>query len=134
MGGFLGMLAGMFLINPLTRASAIRAKIIVPVLICTIFTGAYAVNFAWFDIGIAILFGLVGYVMKELKYSRAALLIGFVLGFALEKNLYLAVQLSGPYFIFDPVPLTLAVFTFAFLCYSIWKLIRENKREKNNAK
>jgi TctA family transporter len=133
MGGLLGMLAGMFLINPLTRASAIRAKIIVPVLICTIFTGAYAVNFAWFDIGIAVLFGLIGYMMKELQYSRAAMLIGFVLGFAIEKNLYLAVQLDGPYFIFDPVPLGLAIFTLAFLCYSIWKLVQEKKKESTYA-
>ena len=68
---------------------------------------------SWFDIGIAAVFGILGYLMKELKYSRAAMLIGFVLGFAIEKNLYLAVQLSGPYFILDPIPLTLAIFTLA---------------------
>ena len=128
-GGLIGAVGGMFLINPLTRASAVRAKIIVPVLICTIVTGAYAVNHSWFDIGVAIAFGIIGYVMKELGYSRAALLIGFVLGFAIEKNLYLALQLSGPYFIFNPVPLTLAIFTVAFLVYSIWNLLREKKRE-----
>jgi len=127
-GNFIGTVAGMFMINPLTRASTIRSSILVPVLITTIFTGAYAVNFSWFDIGIAVVFGILGYLMKEQGYSRAALLIGFVLGFALEKNLYLAVQLSGPYFIFDTVPLTLAIITIVFLGYSIWNIIRENKK------
>ena len=84
----------MFLVNPLTRASGLRSSLLVPVLICIIFTGAYAVNHSWFDIGIAAIFGILGYLMKELKYSRAAMLIGFVLGFAIEKNLYLAVQLQ----------------------------------------
>jgi putative tricarboxylic transport membrane protein len=123
----IGTLIGMFLVNPLTRASGLRASLLVPVLICIIFTGAYAVNNSWFDIGIAAVFGILGYVLKELKYSRAAMLIGFVLGFAIEKNLYLAVQLDGPYFIFDPIPLTLAIITVAFLGYNIWTIIRDKR-------
>lgn len=100
------------------------------VLVTVIFTGAYAVNHSWFDIGIAVVFGIVGYLMKELHYSRAALLIGFVLGFAVEKNLYLAVQLSGPYFLFEPIPLTLAFITFVFLAYNIWSLVQSNNQQK----
>jgi TctA family transporter len=129
----IGTLLGMFLVNPLTRASGLRASLLVPVLICIIFTGAYAVNNSWFDIGIAAVFGILGYLMKELKYSRAAMLIGFVLGFAIEKNLYLAVQLSGPYFILDPIPLALAIFTLAFLGYNIWNIVREKRSAKNHA-
>jgi TctA family transporter len=105
----------------------------VPVLITTIVTGAYAVNFSWFDIGIAIFFGIIGFLMKELGYSRAAILIGFVLGFAIEKNLYLALKLDGPYFIFKPLPFFLAMVTVLFLGYSAWKLVRENKKESSHA-
>jgi putative tricarboxylic transport membrane protein len=61
------------------------------------------------------------------------LLIGFVLGLAIEKNLYLAVQLDGPYFIFDPIPLSLAIFTLSFLMYNIWSLIREKKKDQEQA-
>ena len=128
----IGTLIGMFLVNPLTRASGLRASLLVPVLICIIFTGAYAVNNSWFDIGIAAIFGILGYILKELKYSRAAMLIGFVLGFAIEKNLYLAIQLEGPYFIFDPIPFSLAIITLAFLGYNIWTIVRDNKSAKNH--
>jgi len=127
------MLGGMFLVNPLSRATGLRGSLLVPVLIAIVFTGAFAVQRSWFDIGIALFFGVFGYWMKELDYSRAALLIGFVLGFAVEKNLYLAVQLSGPYFVFDPIPLTLASITIAFLAYNIWGIIRDRRREKSNA-
>jgi len=127
-GNLIGTVAGMFMVNPLTRATALRASILAPVLITIIFTGAYAVNHSWFDIGVAAVFGIIGYLMKEMKYSRAAFLIGFVLGFAIEKNLYLAVQLSGPYFIFDPIPLGLAVITVSFLGYNIWTIIRNKKQ------
>jgi TctA family transporter len=131
-GNFIGTIAGMFMINPLTRLSGIRGSVLVPVLITIIFTGAYAVNFAWFDIGITVIFGILGYLMKELSYSRAALLIGFVLGFSIEKNLYLALQLSGPYFIFEPLPLALATVTAAFLGYNIWAYIRNGQKVKIN--
>jgi len=128
----IGTLIGMFLVNPLTRASGLRSSLLVPVLICIIFTGAYAVNNSWFDIGIAAVFGILGYLLKELKYSRAAMLIGFVLGFAIEKNLYLAIQLDGPYFIFDPIPLTLAIITLSFLGYNIWTIVRDKSGAKNH--
>jgi len=77
-------------------------------------------------------FGILGYLLKELKYSRAAMLIGFVLGFAIEKNLYLAIQLDGPYFIFDPIPLSLAIITLAFLGYNIWSIFRDKRSTKNH--
>jgi TctA family transporter len=127
-GNFIGMVGGMFLVNPLSRATGLRGSLLVPVLIAIVFTGAFAVQRSWFDIGIALLFGVFGYWMKELGYSRAALLIGFVLGFAVEKNLYLAIQLSGPYFIFDPIPLMLAGVTVVFLGYNIRSIIRDRRR------
>lgn len=131
-GNFLGMLGGMFLVNPLSRATGVRAGVLVPVLIAIIFTGAYAVQSSWFDIGITLVFGVLGYLMKELNYSRAAMLIGFVLGFAVEKNLYLAIQLSGPYFIFDPIPLTLALITLAFLVWNIWTIAVQRREKRRN--
>jgi hypothetical protein len=129
-GNLIGTLGGMFLVNPLTRASAVRSTILVPVLITTIVTGAYTVNFSWFDIGVAVVFGIVGYLMRELGYSRAAMLIGFVLGFSIEKNLYLAVELAGPYFILRPIPLGLMMLTLGFLSYSIMSRITERKQQR----
>ena len=126
-GNFIGMVGGMFLVNPLSRATGLRGSLLVPILIAIVFTGAFAVQRSWFDMGIALLFGVLGYWMKELDYSRAALLIGFVLGFAVEKNLYLAIQLSGPYFIFDPIPMTLAAITIVFLAYNIWSIMRDRR-------
>lgn len=131
LGNLIGMIGGIFLVNPLSRATGLRSGVLVPVLIVIIFTGAYAVNLAWFDILITLVFGVVGYLMKEIGYSRAALLIGFVLGFAVEKNLYLAIQLSGPYFILEPIPLTLALITVVFLAYNIWDAWRGHKKENS---
>lgn len=119
-GNFIGTVVGMFLVNPLTRATYLRPSILVPVLIVIIFTGAYAVHNSVFDIWVALAFGVLGYFMKEFNFSRAAMLIGFVLGHAIEKNLYIALKLSGPFFFLDTIPLILSLITLGFLVYSIW--------------
>ncbi|WP_082837036.1 tripartite tricarboxylate transporter permease [Labrenzia sp. OB1] len=129
-GNFLGTIVGMFLVNPLSRSTSVRASFMVPVLLSIIVTGAYAAERSVFDIGIALFFGVVGYVMKVLNYSRAALLIGFVLGFAVEKNLYLALLLDGPYFILQPVPLILSLITVAFLTINIIGILRDGRRRR----
>ena len=67
--------------------------------------------------------------MKILNYSRAALLIGFVLGFAVEKNLYLALLIDGPLFFMEPIPLTLTLITVAFLALNVFGFMRERKKE-----
>ncbi|MEX1216441.1 tripartite tricarboxylate transporter permease, partial [Saccharospirillum sp.] len=128
-GNLIGTIFGMFLVNPLTRATFLRSSILVPVLICIVFTGAYVVHNAWFEMLIALVFGILGYVMKELSYSRAAMLIGLVLGYAIEKNLYLALQLNGPRFYLEPIPLTLVVITVVFLGWNIWTFVRDRKKE-----
>ena len=124
---FIGSALGMFVVNPLSRATSIRAELMVPVLMAVIVTGAYATNRSLFDIGVTIGFGVIGYLMKVLNYSRAALLIGFVLGFAVEKNLYLALLLHGPLFFLSPVPAALGLATLAFLAFNIRAIARDRK-------
>ncbi|SON57766.1 Tripartite tricarboxylate transporter TctA family protein [Hartmannibacter diazotrophicus] len=127
-GNLIGTIIGMFLVNPLSRATALSAEVIVPVLMAIIFTGAYASDRSLFDIGIAFVFGVIGYLMKVLNYSRAALLIGFVLGFAVEKNLYLALLLDGPFFFTQPLAAALGLVTAGFLAWNIRGLIRDRGR------
>lgn len=128
LGNLMGTIVGMFLVNPLSRATSITAEFMVPVLLAIIITGAYTGYASVFDIGIAILFGVLGYIMKILNYSRAALLIGFVLGFAVEKNLYLALLLDGPLFFLEPIPLLLCAITILFLGYNIWSIYRDRRK------
>lgn len=126
----IGTIVGMFLANPLARITFLRGSILVPVLLVIVFTGAYMVHGNFFDIGLALVFGIMGYAMKVLNYSRAALLIGFVLGYTVEKNLYLSLKLKGPTFFMQPIPLFLLLLTLAVLSYNIWTIIRDNNKKK----
>jgi putative tricarboxylic transport membrane protein len=118
----------MFLVNPIARATSIRSSIMVPILIAVVVTGAFAAQGSLFDIVVTLIFGVIGYLMKILNYSRAAMLIGYVLGHAVEKNLYLATQLKGTLFFLSPITLTLCLITLGFIAYNVYGMIKDRER------
>ena len=67
--------------------------------------------------------------MKKLDYSRPAFIIGFVLGLMVERNLYLSLKLFGGKFIFQPLALSLMIFTILVLAYNVVKIIKSNRKE-----
>ena len=76
------------LVGIFASLAAVPPKIIMPLITGVVFIGVYTVNNSVFDLWLALLFGLVGYMMKEhLDFKVAPLIIGFVLGGILEKSL-----------------------------------------------
>jgi TctA family transporter len=76
--------------------------------------GIYSLNNSVFDVGVAVLFGLLGYVFIKLKCEPAPLLLGFVLGPMLEENLRKAMTISrGDPSVFFTRPLSLSMLLVA---------------------
>jgi putative tricarboxylic transport membrane protein len=61
--------------------------------ICII--GAYSVRNTLFDVWTAIAFGILGYFMKMRDWQAAPLILGFILGPALEQHFRATLQMSG---------------------------------------
>lgn len=94
--------------KPMAKVTGVRAALVVaPVLVLSLL-GSYAATFAVGDIFTAIFFGIVGYFMMKYGYSRATLVIGFVLGGILEKNYLLSMRLYGWDFLLRPGVLIIA--------------------------
>jgi len=55
-------------------------SIIAPIIVSICFVGAYTVSSAVFDLWLALLFGMVGYVFNKLHYPLAPLVLAMVLG------------------------------------------------------
>ena len=104
---FAGTIMGVAFASPLIRATDVRARVLVAVVLAIVVTAAYAGEMSLADVTVALVFGLVGYLCVMLNYSRAALLIGFVLGQPIEYNLNLAVMIDGPFFFLEPLPFAL---------------------------
>jgi len=69
------------------RALRVPYGILMPIIIVFCITGAYSLKNSVFDVGQMLVFGVLGYAMKKLGYSPAALTLAVVLGPLAERAL-----------------------------------------------
>lgn len=120
-----------FGITPLlAKVTTLRASLIVaPILIFSVF-GAYSTNYSFNDIIVLLIFGLVGYLLKEFGYSRPIFLIGFVLGQVMEQHFLLSVRIYGYAFLQRPIVLLLLVLLAAMFLGPYVKNVARGMRSK----
>jgi putative tricarboxylic transport membrane protein len=87
-----------FLILPLTRyfsrVMVVPTIYLAPVLIAFTLVGAFVPRAYVFDMGVAIVFGIIGYIARRTGYHVAAILIGVILGPLLENYFLRALRIS----------------------------------------
>jgi putative tricarboxylic transport membrane protein len=66
---------------------------VVIVIICVI--GAYSINTAAFDVGMMMVFGVVGYFLRKAKFPPAPLVLAMILGRILERSFLQSLQVSA---------------------------------------
>ena len=59
------------------------------------FVGAYSVRQSTFDVGVAVLFGVLGYIFRKLDWPMAPIILALVLGPMAEKSLRTSLEMSG---------------------------------------
>ena len=69
------------------RALRVPYAILMPIIIIFCITGAYSLKNSLWDVGQMLVFGVLGYAMKKLGYSPAALVLALVLGPLAERAL-----------------------------------------------
>ena len=87
-----------FTIMPLARYMAkivlIETRYLVPVIILVTTVAAFAERQYVFDMGLALVFGLIGYIAHKTRYHVTAILIGVILGPLFESYLVRSLRLS----------------------------------------
>ncbi len=68
--------------------------VLYPLIVGISIVGVYSVNNSLFDVWMMGLFGLLGYLMRKLDFPAAALILGMVLGDALERALRQSLMMS----------------------------------------
>ena len=69
------------------RALRIPYSVLMPLIIVFCITGAYSLNNKVWDVGTMLVFGALGYLMKKLDYSPAAMTLALVIGPLAERAL-----------------------------------------------
>ncbi len=113
---------------------AIRAAYLLPLIVVFSMIGSYAVEgraitAATYNMGTAVVLGIIGYFMKKNGYPIAPVVLGLILGDMLEQNFRRAVRLAGgDYTVFFRSPIAVAFIVLAIV--SIWYALRSARRKR----
>jgi putative tricarboxylic transport membrane protein len=90
--------------------------VLYPLILGISLVGVYSVSGSFFDVALLVAFGLLGYLMRKLDYPAAPLILGVVLGGAMERALRQSLMMSqGSLSIFAARPICAAMLSLALL-------------------
>ena len=111
-----------FLIRPISYITSIPYKYYFPVLLAVIIWSCMQYTGGWEDFIVLFIFSIIGFFCRHFKFSRPALLIGFILSEKIEK---LSIQMLALYdldsVITRPIFMTLIVCIIGVFTYSFTK-------------
>lgn len=84
--GLCFLLSGQF-----AKISTLRYTLVLPAILCIVFVGAFQGSQSWGDMFTLLIFGLIGWTMKRLRWPRPPLILGLVLGVLIER--YMAISI-----------------------------------------
>ena len=114
------------------RATLIPLTILWPMVFLFSMVGAYALDQSMIDVWIALVFGVIGYLMKRYGFSVVSLAIGLILGGMLEKRLGQSmVMLDEQWWLIATRPLSLLFLVLTVLALAGPFLLKKLKALKS---
>jgi putative tricarboxylic transport membrane protein len=117
------------LVGVWVRIAMVPYRYLGPITLAICVIGAYSVRNALFDVWTAIAFGILGYFMKIRDWPAAPLILGFILGPAVEQHFRATLQMSGgslTILISRPIAIFFLTLTVLVLVLSFRKSISQN--------
>jgi putative tricarboxylic transport membrane protein len=107
------LILGLSCLKLFVKVLSVPKTILTPMIFVLCIIGSYAINTNFFDVGVMLLFGIIGYFMQKVDMSVSPAVLGIILGPMAESNFRRALLLSeGSYSIFFSSVLS---FIFLFL-------------------
>ena len=120
--------AGVVLTTPLLAVLRVPRERLLPVIFVLCTVGAFAIASRTFDVWTMLGFGVLGFILRQMKYPMAPLVLGLVLGDLLDKSLRRGLTLSEgslePFFT-RPISAFLALATFLSVVILLFPLAKK---------
>ena len=116
------LLLGLYFAPQLAKVSLIPTSLLIPVVCMFSVIGTYAIQNSLFDVGVMIVFAMLGYFLNKYGYSMGALVLGLILGPIAEKGFAQGILLGkGSFSIFftRPTCIVLIVLTVILIVSSL---------------
>ena len=120
---FLMQFIGMAGMRFFAKVILIENSILMPMILVLSMIGSYAMRGNVFDVGLTIVFGIVGYIMQKYDFPLSPILLALILGPMAESKLRRALVISGGHasILFSrPIAVVLMVLAVAFLVLSFF--------------
>ena len=131
-GNVICLILNLPLVGMWARIALIPFPILGPLIIIFSVIGAYSIRFLMFDVWVALLFGVIGYVMRKFRFPMAPLVLASVLAQMLETSLSQSLVISrGSPLIFFTRPIAAVFMALAILSIirGFWVQIKYGRPE-----
>jgi putative tricarboxylic transport membrane protein len=123
---FMGIM-GITMARFYARVINIKKTYLIPSILVLSIIGSYAIQFSFFDVGLALVFGVIGYFMRYYGYPLSPVMIALILGPIAEQNFCRALMIShGSVTIFFKSPIFDVFFVLA-IASLVFALIQRRK-------
>jgi len=113
---------GLSLTRVFVQVLRIPREFLMPVVFTLCVIGPYALTQRLFDVWVMVAFGMIGFVLRQMNYPMAPLVLGIILGDLLDKSLRRGLTLSdgdlSPFFT-RPVSAAFCVMVVAVIMFSV---------------
>ena len=89
------LILGLAMVKTLVKVLLIPREKLMPIVFVLCAIGSYAITARLFDVGVMIIFGVLGYYMREMEYPVAPLIMGIIMGQILDPNMRRALIITG---------------------------------------
>lgn len=79
----------------LAKIAVLRYTLILPAILIFVYVGAFQSSRNWGDLYALLVFAVIGWTMKQLKWPRPPLVLGFVLGALIERYMFISTSRYG---------------------------------------
>ena len=127
------LLQGKFLTSLFAKVVSIPQEILTPIIVIFCFAGAYSVNENYFDVGVALIFGMLAWILRKLELPPVPILLGLVLGGMTETNFRRALLISNgsPKIFFSSV---YCIIFLVLILLAVGTIVRGKMKERNTQK
>jgi len=113
LGTFICMVAS----AKLVKITQLRSQYLAPFVLCLTCIGAFCGRYSLVDVFLMFGFGMLGWAMRELGYSRPSFFLGFILGGLAERYFNISIGTYGWKFFYTPIAMSVIALTLFGLAF-----------------
>ena len=130
------LIVGCMGVRIFAKIVSLEKKILYPIILIISLLGAFSINKNVFDVGVCVVFGVIGWLMNKYEFPLSPILLALILGPMCEQNFVRFMDLNGGNFgtiIHYPIAIGFFVVAVAVVIVSLLNQRKISKTEKANA-